>query len=346
MPRIPIPARRPALGLLLALAAAAGGACGDADPHPDSLVRGWRLSAGTVGQGVQPVAVDIGREGRLAGTYQVARDGRVDGVVRRIEGGTWRVRPADDGGGAGPWLCLRYALGAPERCAPYEVEGGARLAWGPLTLEPVGRTEWRVPGGITDEISEGEIETAEAPIDTTEIPDTIEMEPEDTAADPGAAPSSAAPSSAAPTSAAPTSAAPSPTTSSSAATPSAARPRRGPTAPSHADSLARCDAAGRENQRACLLALIAENDVGLQRAYRELTAALARRPGELRALRAQQREWILRRDRVCRERTLGSEGRFWGTVRATCFGELSERRTEELERRLELVRERAAQGLR
>jgi hypothetical protein len=33
-------------------------------------------------------------------------------------------------------------------------------------------------------------------------------------------------------------------------------------------------------------------------------------------------------------------------VRASCFGELSERRTEELERRLELVRERAAQGLR
>ena len=100
-----------------------------------------------------------------------------------------------------------------------------------------------------------------------------------------------------------------------------------------------CSSPTTDDQRRCLLALLARYDMELNSAYRELirrmrsdagVAAGAPDPATVRDLRAAQRSWLVYRDRECRRRTRSREGELWGPVRAQCLGELSDARAREL----------------
>jgi uncharacterized protein YecT (DUF1311 family) len=74
-----------------------------------------------------------------------------------------------------------------------------------------------------------------------------------------------------------------------------------------------------------------------------------REPLAVRRLRAEQRLWLVERDRVCRLRTQERSGERWGAARVPCFRELSERRAAELTSRrqartAELPRRRVGTG--
>jgi serine/threonine protein kinase/uncharacterized protein YecT (DUF1311 family) len=109
------------------------------------------------------------------------------------------------------------------------------------------------------------------------------------------------------------------------------------------DSLLLCDIAGMTSQRACLRARIAENDVELTRVYRELIAALRRQAGaaagvetaDVRSLRAEQRRWIVERDRICRDADSAVQDGLWAQPIADCLGDVSTRRAAELRARLD-----------
>lgn len=98
-------------------------------------------------------------------------------------------------------------------------------------------------------------------------------------------------------------------------------------------AIAACDSPAAADQRSCLLSLLARYDVGLNTAYRGVIQRMRREagvspgapdPAAVRALRAEQRSWLVYRDQECRRRTQSREGERWAPVRARCLGQLSE----------------------
>ena len=104
-------------------------------------------------------------------------------------------------------------------------------------------------------------------------------------------------------------------------------------------STSACDSPAPADQRRCLMSMLDRSDVGLDRTYQSLIAALNRqagiRPGDpppatVSQLRAAQRAWLVYRDTECRRRNRGKEGPLWAPVRARCLGEFSRDREQEL----------------
>ena len=100
-----------------------------------------------------------------------------------------------------------------------------------------------------------------------------------------------------------------------------------------------CSSPTSADQRRCLLSLLAQYDVGLNSAYREIIQRLRSEagasagdpdPASVERLRAAQRSWLVYRDRECRRRTVSREGELWAPVRARCLGQLSDARAREL----------------
>lgn len=176
----------------------------------------------------------------------------------------------------------------------------------------------------SDALDDGDPDTAMALVDG-DAPAPAPPEPhiEFSTPDPGAAPPPAA-------------ARPNPSANDNPATPAvnANPPRR-----IVAASAPGCSSPATDDQRRCLLALLARYDVELNTAYRELiarmrsdagTAAGEPDPASVGDLRTAQRGWLVYRDRECRRRTRTREGELWGPVRARCLGELSDARAREL----------------
>jgi uncharacterized protein YecT (DUF1311 family) len=101
-----------------------------------------------------------------------------------------------------------------------------------------------------------------------------------------------------------------------------------------------CDSPAAADQRTCLYRSIARSDVGLNRVYQDLVSQARTSGGpELEErIRQQQREWILKRDEECRERTRTEEGTLWAPVRGRCLADYSARRTGELQATLNRLR--------
>ena len=122
-----------------------------------------------------------------------------------------------------------------------------------------------------------------------------------------------------------------------AATPRAAVPAATPQAAKSA--FPGCDSPATADQRRCLMSYLARSDVGLDRTYQSLIAAMKRRagvnageaePDDVKRLREAQRAWLVYRDTECRRRNRGKEGPLWAPVRAQCLGEFSGERQDEL----------------
>jgi uncharacterized protein YecT (DUF1311 family) len=128
-------------------------------------------------------------------------------------------------------------------------------------------------------------------------------------------------------------------------TPSGTRPPRRPPAtpapvtpaPSTGDP---CDSPAAADQRTCLYRSISRSDAGLNRVYQELVAQARVSGGaELEErIRQQQRDWVVRRDEECRNKTSGEEGTLWAPVRGRCLADYSARRTGELQGTLNRLR--------
>ncbi len=103
---------------------------------------------------------------------------------------------------------------------------------------------------------------------------------------------------------------------------------------------ARCRSAAADDQRLCLLGRLESADAQMTRVYQDVIAGYrraaggAREPATVRALRAEQRQWLVSRDRLCRARTRGREGPLWGAARVPCFAEMATLRTNALASRL------------
>ena len=104
-------------------------------------------------------------------------------------------------------------------------------------------------------------------------------------------------------------------------------------------STSACDSPAAADQRRCLMSMLDRSDVGLDRTYQSLIAALDRQagiragdpaPAAVSQLRAAQRAWLVYRDTECRRRNRGKEGPLWAPVRARCLGEFSRDREQEL----------------
>ena len=137
-----------------------------------------------------------------------------------------------------------------------------------------------------------------------------------------------------------------------ASTPAPATPaRRPPTSPAARETgaaaqppgspstLQPCDSPAPGDQRRCLMSYLARSDVGLDRTYQSLIAAMKRQagtnagdaePDEVKRLREAQRAWLVYRDTECRRRNRGKEGPLWAPARAQCLGEFSGARQDEL----------------
>ncbi|MGH7720353.1 MAG: protein kinase domain-containing protein [Gemmatimonadaceae bacterium] len=131
----------------------------------------------------------------------------------------------------------------------------------------------------------------------------------------------------------------------------AATPREpapiGPPPRTRADSLRRCNSPNSSDQRACLSAWVAEDDVGINRVYRELVGEYYRQaaadsssapPESVRLLAAEQRGWLASRALDCERRYEARPGALWAPRRAGCMRRLSEERREELGARLSRLR--------
>jgi uncharacterized protein YecT (DUF1311 family) len=103
---------------------------------------------------------------------------------------------------------------------------------------------------------------------------------------------------------------------------------------------ARCASPASDDQRRCLLGRLAETDARMTSVYQQVIASYrsaaggAREPASVRALRAEQRQWLVSRDRLCRARTRGTEGELWGAARVPCFAEMARLRATALSQRL------------
>lgn len=122
--------------------------------------------------------------------------------------------------------------------------------------------------------------------------------------------------------------------------PPTASPTRTAPAPAAASAGdARCASPRSADQRACLLAGLEETDASLTRTYQALIGDLRAQadgeaePADVRALRAEQRAWLVARDQRCRARTRATEGARWAEARLPCFTQEAERRAAELEAR-------------
>jgi uncharacterized protein YecT (DUF1311 family) len=102
----------------------------------------------------------------------------------------------------------------------------------------------------------------------------------------------------------------------------------------------RCRSAAADDQRLCLLGRLESTDAQMTRVYQDVIAGYRRaaggerEPPAVRALRAEQRQWLVSRDRLCRARTRGREGALWGAARVPCFAEMAALRTNALASRL------------
>jgi uncharacterized protein YecT (DUF1311 family) len=90
------------------------------------------------------------------------------------------------------------------------------------------------------------------------------------------------------------------------------------------------------DQRACLFAALADEDLELNRSYAGLIADLRRRdggdePASVQRLRAAQRSWLVQRDEACQRQNPGDSNGLWAPVRVRCLGEHAARRVRELE---------------
>ncbi|MEO7521499.1 MAG: lysozyme inhibitor LprI family protein [Gemmatimonas sp.] len=115
------------------------------------------------------------------------------------------------------------------------------------------------------------------------------------------------------------------------------------TTPPHAQAAgsdARCNTPTNSAQRGCLIAEIDRNDVELTRTYQALIAGMRRAAGGVReppsvqSLRAEQRAWMVQRDRACRPSGANS-GPLWGAERVPCFARMSSERDVVLRGRLQ-----------
>ncbi|MFL5578468.1 MAG: lysozyme inhibitor LprI family protein, partial [Gemmatimonadaceae bacterium] len=115
----------------------------------------------------------------------------------------------------------------------------------------------------------------------------------------------------------------------------------------HDDSLRLCASPASRDQRACLMAAIAENDYGLNNVYNTLIKEMRKQagtavggpdPASVARLRAEQRAWLVERDEACERRLSGRSGSFWAVPRARCLGQLSSRRASVLADRLTRLR--------
>ncbi|MHB1225421.1 MAG: lysozyme inhibitor LprI family protein, partial [Gemmatimonadaceae bacterium] len=113
-----------------------------------------------------------------------------------------------------------------------------------------------------------------------------------------------------------------------------------------ADSLDRCASTALADQRACLLARLAESDAPLNQVYQQLVArmrggagvdARAPDPPAVQRLRAEQRAWLAARDRDCARIGAGREPPAWAPVRARCLAAFSENRAAVLRARLGML---------
>ncbi|MGZ8494093.1 MAG: lysozyme inhibitor LprI family protein, partial [Gemmatirosa sp.] len=114
-----------------------------------------------------------------------------------------------------------------------------------------------------------------------------------------------------------------------------------PTTPRRARTLAeRCRSPLSADQRSCLMGQLERTDARLTRVYQGVivsyrrAAGGAREPATVRALRAEQRAWLMERDRVCRNRTRATEGTLWGAARLPCFEQMANRRADALAARM------------
>lgn len=100
-----------------------------------------------------------------------------------------------------------------------------------------------------------------------------------------------------------------------------------------------CASPALDDQRACLVTLLADHDAPVNSAYSARIDRLRReagaRPGDpdppsVRELREVQIRWLIFRDRECRRRTAATEGTLWAPPRADCLGLFSTARAWEL----------------
>ncbi len=112
-------------------------------------------------------------------------------------------------------------------------------------------------------------------------------------------------------------------------------------------SSGRCRRAAMADQRSCLLALVAANDVPLQRVYDSLIVELRRGangrsgapdPSIVRRLRFEQRIWIAERDRQCTRDPAPGYIPLWAVPISECFAQMSEGRRSELAVSLDSLR--------
>jgi uncharacterized protein YecT (DUF1311 family) len=101
-----------------------------------------------------------------------------------------------------------------------------------------------------------------------------------------------------------------------------------------------CETPTARAQRSCLLAEIDRYDVALTRTYQALIRQLrdqaggVREPPAVQSLRAEQRAWIVERDRVCRRANTSSNGPLWALERLPCFERMSDEREQVLRARI------------
>lgn len=100
-----------------------------------------------------------------------------------------------------------------------------------------------------------------------------------------------------------------------------------------------CESPDLEDQRACLVGMLAQHDAPVNSAYAARIEQLRRdagaRPGDadppaVRELREVQIRWLVFRDRECRRRTAATTGTLWAPARADCLGLFSTARAWEL----------------
>lgn len=100
-----------------------------------------------------------------------------------------------------------------------------------------------------------------------------------------------------------------------------------------------CESPALEDQRACLVRMLAQHDAPVNSAYaariEQLRGDAGARPGDadpsaVRELREVQIRWLVFRDRECRRRTAATTGTLWAPARADCLGLFSTARAWEL----------------
>lgn len=121
--------------------------------------------------------------------------------------------------------------------------------------------------------------------------------------------------------------------------PVAAAPKSNPRTRRPASPSARCAAASMADQRACFMAYLAVNDAALQVVYDSVIRDMRRRanvsrgapdPPSVRRLRAEQRTWVVTRDRECTRTVVPGSVQFWAEPLSRCFARVSAARRDAL----------------